>query len=75
MTEDRQEWEYDWPALLRAIDTVADTFPGVRLDLAAEIAALALDLPSDHEGRGLLLEKSRQLRSVKPTDDLRNLPA
>ena len=68
-----EETRYNWDELLRAVDLVADTFPKARLALAAEIAAEALDLPSDHEGRGLLLEKSRQLRTIGRTDDLRNL--
>ena len=68
-----EETGYNWGELLRAVDLVADTFPSVRLALAAEIASEALDLPSDHEGRGLLLEKSRQLRTIGRTDDLRNL--
>jgi len=71
----KEEPRYNWDELLRAVDLVADTFPKARLALAAEIAAEALDLPEGHEGKALLLEKCQQLRSVKPTDDLRNLPA
>lgn len=63
---------YDWGALLKAIDLVAETFPGVRLALAVEIAGAARALPRDHEGRRRLLEKARQLRSIGSTDDLPN---
>ena len=69
------ETGYNWDELLRAVDLVCDTFPGVRLPLAGEIAAAALEFPEGHEGKTPLLAKALQLRSVKPTDDLRNLPA
>jgi len=64
---------FDWGQLIRSVNEVADVFPGCRLALAAEIAAEALNLPEGHEGKALLLEKSKQLRSVKATEDLRNL--
>ena len=71
----REEQAYDWGELLRAVDLVADAFPKARLALAAEIAAEAVDLPQGHEGKALLLAKVKRLRTVGPTDDLRNLPA
>ena len=68
-----EETRYNWDELLRAVDLVCDTFPGVRLPLAGEIAAGALDLPEGHEGKALLLAKVKWLRTVGPTEDLRNL--
>ena len=65
-----EEPGFEWDELIKAVETVADAFTGVRPALADEIAKEASELDDGHEGKLLLLHVSGRVRRALPTDDL-----